>query len=174
MDFFIQEATKYLLPIALALVSAVAGLGIAYLQLAKAKVQAQTASIKNADDRALVNKVITDVEDILETVVVETNQDLVDDLKKSSEDGTLTPAEMKKAFQTTYNRALQLMGTELKAKAEAAIPNFESWLIAKIKYYVGVNKTTAVVSTPLISNVTNIDKSADEDEAGVGNSDVTN
>lgn len=135
-----EQFLSVLLPILLALITAAGTLALYGIKILTEKAKAKLESIKDENDRKYVQSLLKQVEDFVSTAVVETNQTLVDKLKKSNEDGKLNGEEIAQAFSKTYERVKELMGEELKEQLQLTIPNTESWIKSKIEYYVNLNK----------------------------------
>ena len=135
-----EQFISFLLPILLALITAAGTLALYGLKILTAKAKAKLESITDENDRKYTQDILKQAEDFISTAVVETNQTLVDNLKKANEDGKLTPDEIKQAFELTYATIEDLMGDELKEALALTVPNTEAWIKSKIEYYVNLNK----------------------------------
>ena len=100
-------------------------------------ISAGGAAIIKYFHNAYVEKYVYKAEDAVMTAVGAVNTQLVDDLKKMSEDGVLTDEEKKQAFETAKNIALKQMGIVGKQAVEELYEDFEEWMINKIDFYVG-------------------------------------
>ena len=100
----------------------------------------KTDAIVDDIDRKAVKDLLSQVEDHISTAVVDTNDTLVDNLKKASLDGTLTQAEIITAFSQTYATAKKLIGDETYEQLKELLPDVETWMQSKIRFYVKLNK----------------------------------
>jgi ABC-type sulfate transport system substrate-binding protein len=135
-----DEVLSALLPVLVTIIGALGSLALVYVKVLIAKGRKQIASLQNEEDRKFALDVLDGAESCIETAVITTNQELVDDLKAAAEDGKLTPEEMDKAFNKTYSHAKSLMGQELREEVKKLVPDFEDWLRSKIKVHVAYNK----------------------------------
>ena len=135
-----EKWTEILLPILLTLLSAGSAFLIQFIRLQTLKIKKQIEQLEDDNEKLFANKVLSTAEECIELAVVKTNQVLVDNLKQASADGKLTNEEINRAFVTTYNSALDLMGEEIREQVQKLVPNFDNWIRAKIEYYVKMNK----------------------------------
>jgi hypothetical protein len=127
-------------PVLLALCTAIASLLIYLLNLAITKMKVATQNLKDEGDKRLAQTLLNHAEDIISTAVSETNQVLVDNLKKQNEDGRLSPEEMKLAFDQTYAKVNTLLGDQAKDELSLAVSDVDAWIKTKIEFYVNLNK----------------------------------
>lgn len=135
-----EQFISFLLPILLALITAAGTLALYGLKILTAKAKAKLDSITDDNDRKYTQDLLKQAEDFISTAVVETNQILVDNLKKANEDGKLTTEEIAQSFGATYEKVKELMGEEFQDQLNMAVPNTEAWIKSKIEYYVNLNK----------------------------------
>jgi len=129
-----------LLPILLALITAAGTLALYGIKILTAKAKAKLDSITDENDRKYTRDILKQAEDFISTAVIETNQTIVDNLKRANEDGKLTPEEISQAFGSTATKVQELMGEDFKEALSEVIPNTEAWIKSKIEYYVNLNK----------------------------------
>lgn len=135
-----DEFMGIMLPVILALITALSTLALYGVRILISQIKAKLKSIEDENDRKYVQEVFAKVEDLIYTAVVETNQTLVENLKKANTDGKLTKEEMLKAFNCTYDRVSSLMSAELTHDFNSVVDNTEDWIASKIEYYVNMNK----------------------------------
>lgn len=135
-----DQILTFLYPIILAIIGALGTLATLYIKILIAKGKKQLEVLQNEEDRKIAQKILRDAEEYISTAVINTNQDLVDNLKKASADGQLTEEEAYEAFEKTFTKARELMGKELQQKVSNLVPDFNEWLEAKIKVQVAYNK----------------------------------
>lgn len=135
-----DEFMGIMLPVILALITALSTLALYGVRILISQIKAKLKSIEDENDRKYVQEVFAKVEDLIYTAVVETNQTLVENLKKANTDGKLTKEEMLKAFNCTYDRVSSLMSAELTHDFNSVVDNTEDWIASKIEYYVNMSK----------------------------------
>jgi hypothetical protein len=135
-----DEILGMLLPVVVTIIGALGSLAVVYVKVLIAKGKKQLEVIQNEEDRKAAQKILEDAESCVETAVINTNQELVDNLKAAAEDGKLTQKEMEDAFAKTYCRAKSLMGSKLQEEVQELVPDFTKWLQSKIEVYVAYNK----------------------------------
>jgi ribosome recycling factor len=131
-----KELLEILTPILSVVSTGLAGIIGVWFALAIKKIQMQIKEIDDEATRKLAQSVLQEAEEAIRTSVVATNQTLVDALKNSSNDGKLTPEEIKQAFQATYSKSIDLMGSEIFSALKDLKPDVITWINTKIEFYV--------------------------------------
>lgn len=135
-----EPLVEILTPVVLAIVAALGSVAIYAVKVAADKAKVKIDAIANQESRAAAQAALSAATDIIDTAVKETNQTLVDDLRKQSTDGKLTQDGINQAFNQSYLRAKKLLGEEAVKELREIMPDVEAWIIAKIEASVAGNK----------------------------------
>lgn len=135
-----EELIQILTPVVLAIAAALGSVVIYAVKVAADKAKVKIDAIASEQYRQDAQTALAHAQDVIDTVVKETNQRLVDDLKRKSADGKLTGEEISQAFNRSYWKTRRLLGDEALGELKEILPDAEAWIAAKIEASVTGNK----------------------------------
>lgn len=128
------------MPILLAVIAGVVsliGYGFKYLfKLAEKRIE----SIEHQTYRDDLDNLLTFLDSIVSSAVIQTNQQLGEQLKFSKPDGKLTDEEKEQLYLETENTVLSLIGEEFYGRLSNLLPNVNELITTKIEYWVNLCK----------------------------------
>lgn len=128
-----EQIMAVLVPVFLALLSALSTLIINYVRLVSVKVKKQTEALENDEARSALSNYTAEAEELIITAVNVTNKTFADDLKAKAEDGKLTEEEAEEAFDATFALVKDLMRDELYETLGRIYADADEWIKAKIE-----------------------------------------
>lgn len=128
-----EQIMAVLVPVFLALLSALSTLIINYVRLVSVKVKKQTEALENDEARRALYNYTAEAEELIVTAVNVTNKTFADDLKAKAEDGKLTEEEAEEAFDSTFTLVKDLMRDELYETLGRIYADADEWIKAKIE-----------------------------------------
>ena len=125
-----EQIMAVLVPVFLALLSALSTLIINYVRLVSVKVKKQTEALENDEARSALSNYTAEAEELIITAVNVTNKTFADDLKAKAEDGKLTEEEAEEAFDATFALVKDLMRDELYETLGRIYADADEWIKA--------------------------------------------
>jgi hypothetical protein len=123
---FVVSLIEILIPLIGLLITALIGLGVAYLQ-------AKAQEIKHKAARESVQAALTEAEYQAANAVKAVQQILVDNFRKAAEDGKLTDDEKRLALETAKEVFLNSISVGALDTLKAAVGPVEDWLTALLE-----------------------------------------
>jgi len=136
---FVVSLIEILIPLIGLLLTALIGLGIAYLQ-------AKAQEIKHKATRESVQAALAEAEYQAANAVKAVQQTLVDDFKKAAEDGKLTADEKRLALEAAKEVFLNSISVGALDTLKAAVGPVEDWLTELLEAKVLELKQSRVAS----------------------------
>ena len=129
-----NEFMEYMMPtlvtVLAAVITALAGFAISYINKKKTALEATT---DNATTKKYIDMISTTITDSVQMV----NQTYTDELKKA---GTFTKENQKEAFKKCYNNVINLLSTEAMNYLKIITTDVETYLTTQIEAEVNKNK----------------------------------
>ena len=128
-----MDYTQILNTILVAIIGGVVGVIIALIKKGFVWVNAKIDSIKSESERKLLQSATEEAEGVVVNVVTALQTDIVDGLKKASEDGKLTEAEIKDLGIQSFNKFVDGMSTGGLEILKNSKTNFEAYISDLVK-----------------------------------------
>lgn len=145
---FVVSLIEILIPLIGLLITALIGLGVAYLQ-------AKAQEIKHKAARDSVQAALAEAEYQAANAVKAVQQILVDNFRKAAEDGKLTDDEKRLALETAKEVFLNSISVGALDTLKAAVGPVEDWLTALLEAKVlELKQSKAVVEVNKLANPT--------------------
>lgn len=133
-DKFLADILETLIPILVALLTALVGYGIAFLKK-------KTEALRDEKIKSLINNALNEADRVAEEAILATQQKFVDDIKKASEDGKLTKEEAIQALEMAKAYFMSHITSTSKEVIAQLFDNLNEWLEDLIEAKLGQIKT---------------------------------
>ncbi len=127
------QLAQLLLPVIVALIAALIGVGIAYLKR-------QANRLDNQMARETLQAALTEADKVARAAITATAQTYVDDIKAKREDGKLTLDEAQQAMRRAQQYFMERIPHDSLAVLEAALGPVQEWLEGYLEAQVGAEK----------------------------------
>lgn len=128
MDIIQSTASEVLVNLALGVITLLGAYGVYFIQKAAAKVQTQTAQIKDESSRKLLNDALADVENLATVTVGSIEQTTASTLREAVKDGKADREELLALGKKAFDEVKTAIAPEAQKVISDNLGSFDTYL----------------------------------------------